>query len=441
MLISNHRHNPYYRDYFSDKRRKNSEVKLQKVRKELTEALKCLGAEAILDEWVWDVDSASKVASEIRKGDFDLVIFYTPEWTGGDAILALGQNIPADIPLILWTFVENTMELCAFFEMTSDLKAVGRRFKPIIGKTQEAMEQIKCYMRAAKVAKKLRSTKVAQIGYSPPTFVDTTACELDLRAKLGIEIVHLDIAEILSKIKKITDEEVVKIISGIKKKVGKVEVSDENLVTPAKIYAALDRMVKQYKLSGYAFRCSPMNYEYCFPCLALSMLSEKGIAGACEGDLTSAITMIILRALTGNVSVDFDIDSGKIETNVLKLFHCGHAATTLAESPENIIVTLPSGPIKPFGAVICIPLKLGRVTLAKMDIKGEKMFIASGKVIRPQDTRRGDYAEVKLDSDLIDLLNKMAENGVSHHLSLVYGDVTSELEALCEILEIQPITC
>ena len=126
VVISNHRHNPYYRDYFSDKGRRNSEVNLQKVRKELTEALKCLGAEAMLDEWGWDVDSTKKVASKIKIGDFDLVIFYAPEWTGGYAILSLSQKIPADVPLILWTFVENTMELCFIFEMTNGLKVVAR---------------------------------------------------------------------------------------------------------------------------------------------------------------------------------------------------------------------------------------------------------------------------------------------------------------------------
>jgi len=63
------------------------------------------------------------------------------------------------------------------------------------------------------------------------------------------------------------------------------------------------------------------------------------------------------------------------------------------------------------------------------------MFITSGEIKE----NSGTYVDVKLDSDLTETLQLIAESGMGHHLCLVHGDIKPELTALCEILGIQPI--
>lgn len=442
VVISDHVFIPSFAPYHTSMK-KDRERYIREVRKDVVDFLGSLEGEVVLDEWVYNVDSARDVASKLKKTDLDLLVFNVPIWPGGDSVLELAKAI-TNVPLVIWTPVTPRDSLCGYFEVTSDLKSIGRTFKPVFGKTREAREQIKCYMKATTVAKKLRSVRVGQIGYAPPAFVDVTASELDLRARLGVEIAHLDMSEVFSEINKVTEEEAKEIISEFKGKVGEIEVSYEDLLAPAKICVALERVINKHKLDGYALRCSPMNFEYSHPCLAVSRSTERGIVGSCEGDLASAILMVILHEMTGNAPAVQDVDSGDIEKNVLKLWHCGHLATSLAENPKDIALTLPryDGEVMGPGAVVFFPIKPGRVTIANLSVKGEKMFITSGEALKLEEKKgSGAYSEVKLNLNLTDVLRAMAENGVGHHICIVHGDVKSELEALCEILGIEPIVC
>ena len=142
------------------------------------------------------------------------------------------------LPIIIWTPVSGkTNTLCGFYETTSDLKSVGVNFEPVFGRTNEAKEQIRSFAKAAVVVKKLRTSRVAQIGYTPQAFVDVTGSELDLRARFGLEVAHLDISEIYSKTSKVTQEEAQQVRSEFKQKVGKMNVEEKDMMLSAQRYA------------------------------------------------------------------------------------------------------------------------------------------------------------------------------------------------------------
>jgi len=407
--------------------------------------LKKLGAEVVLDEFVYDAESAKNVAFKLKQIDFDLLVLNVLMWPGGDTILSFIQEVPSNIPLVLWTFLTGIFALTGYYEVTSDLVAVRRGFKPIIGRSKEALEEMKNYMKAATLAKRLKTMKIGQIGYAPPAFIDATGSERELREKLGISIAHLDVSEVFREIDKVDERSAEAVISEFKKKVGKINVSNEDLVKSAKISVALDKIVKKYKLSAYALRCQPELKDYCHPCLGVIRLSDMGIPGACEGDLPAAVTMVILQELTGNPVAVFDIYSADIDKGLLALYHCGQLPTKMAENLTGITVTRPTfyGIVTGIGAVLPFPAKPGRVTLAKLDTDGSRLFVTTGNVVKPISDypAGGAYTEVKLDHDITETLRTMAIKGVGHHLCLVHGDIKLELEDLCEILKIEPIMC
>ena len=73
----------------------------------------------------------------------------------------------------------------------------------------------------------------------------------------------------------------------------------------------MSKIVEKYKLKGYALSCTPMCFELAHPCLALSRSTERGVVGSCEGDLPSAIMLLIMHELTDKSPGVFDIDSGR----------------------------------------------------------------------------------------------------------------------------------
>jgi L-fucose isomerase-like protein len=442
VVISDHAFIPSFAPYNVSMKEKR-QAYIDNVKKDTMDFLSSLGAQIVLYEWVYDVESARRIASRIKETDFDLLIITVPIWPGGDSVIELAKAI-SNVPIVLWTPVTPMGHLCGFFEVASDLKSLGIQFEAVFGKTPEAKEQIKSYMRVATVLKKLSKLRIGQIGYTPQAFIDVTASEVDLRSKFGVEIAHLDTSELILTMNKVTDKEVEEVVSEFKNKVGEVKVSDEELVVSAKICVALRNIINKYKLDGYSLCCSPLNFEICHPCIAVSESTEKGVPGSCEGDLPSAIMLIIMYQLTGNPPAVLDIDSGNIERNILILWHCGHLATSLAESPMNIAITPPlyEGEVMGPGAVLFFPIKPGRVTIASLNAKGDRMLITTGEALKVEKNKgSGAYSEIKLDSDLVEVLRVMAENGFGHHLCVVHGDIKTELEVICKILKISAIVC
>jgi len=410
-------------------------------RKNTISILNDIGVEIVLDELVYNSETARVFVSKLKSIIFDLLIVNIIGWAGGDAIITIAQN--QDAPLILWTSPTTRMALCGYFEATSDLKSIGKSFKPIIGKGNDAIREIKSYVKAIAVAKKLKGMKIGQIGYPPPGWIDAIAKEVDLRAKIGVEIVHLDVSEIFSELEKIANKESEsEYIHFLKSKFNQM-VAKEELVKSIKVSMALDRVVKLHDLKGAALRCLPELQSYSYPCIGVSKLSDEGIPIACEGDLPAAITSVILYELTGNPPAVFDCDSIDPKENLLRLWHCGHLATKLAIEDKKIDIIPPTyfGGITGSGAILSFPVKPGKVTLAKLSTDGEKMLIASGETIIPEEQFTGAYAEVKLDCNATDLVRMMTKEGIEHHICLVHGNVVSELNELCEILRIRPVRC
>jgi L-fucose isomerase-like protein len=442
VTLSDHAFIPSFAPY-NEGAKATRENYIAAVRRDAADFFSACGTEIVLNEWVNGVESARATGARLRRNDVDLLAVTVPIWPGGDLVLELSKSI-VGLPTIIWTpVVGKTNTLCGFYETTCDLKSVGVNFEPVFGRTNEAKAQIRSFAKAAMVVRKLRTSKVAQIGYTPQAFVDVTGSELDLRARFGLEVPHLDISEVYSKTSKVTQEEAQQVSSEFKQKTGKMNVNEKEMMLSAKICVAVDKIVEKYKLDGYALSCTSMSYELAHPCLALSRSTERGVVGSCEGDLPSAIMLLIMHEVTGNPPAVFDIDSGDSERNVLNLWHCGHLATSLAESPSNISITPPlfgkdvMGP----GAVLFFPIKPGKVTLASLSGKADRMFFTSGEALKLDGEKGfGAYSEVRLDCDLIDVLQTLAKNGSGHHLCVVHGDVRRELEDFCRMLGISAIT-
>ncbi|MDO4558019.1 MAG: hypothetical protein Q4C47_03545 [Planctomycetia bacterium] len=96
-------------------------------------------------------------------------------------------------------------------------------------------------------------------------------------------------------------------------------VSDETLLASAKMTLAMEQMLEKYNARGITINCLGGFYGghiHAYPCLGFHELLNRGYVGACECDIRSSVTMLVMTTLTcgrpGYIS-DPVIDSGKGE--------------------------------------------------------------------------------------------------------------------------------
>lgn len=417
------------------------------IRKKVLKALTDADLKVVVDDVISNKSEVKCVVKKLREKDADIIIVNFHGWQTGDIMIHLAKMLQ-EIPIVIWGLGKTKeplissspyLELSAFLEATSNLKRIGKGFKLVIGGPDgDALQQIRTIAKAATLVKELYDIKLGMIGYPPPGMVDATPYELGCIAKFGLGIEHLDLLELAREKKKISDDEVKKTVETLRKNFI-IKAEEESVTEASKLYLALRKVIDTHDLDAVTLRCSPeLRYE-CLPCLALSMLSSESVTTACEADLSSALTALILEELTNSPSCTFDFGEMDKAANTITLWHCGFCwDTKLVEATSEKFVLSQS----PFGKglFLSLLLKPGKITLAKLDKECNKMLVAEGEVIRPKKIQEGGFAEVQLEENVNDFLMKAAINGFEHHIVLIYGRLKDELKELCNMLGIDAIS-
>lgn len=101
-----------------------------------------------------------------------------------------------------------------------------------------------------------------------------------------------------------------------------IEPQKKDVLAAARLAVAIEQLVQQYDADGLAIACFTLLKELgTTTCLALSLLNDSEYyIGACEGDMDSALTLLMMKALTNKPSW---MANPIIEKDgVLKLSHC-----------------------------------------------------------------------------------------------------------------------
>ena len=119
------------------------------------------------------------------------------------------------------------------------------------------------------------------------------------------------------------------------------------------IYHRLKEIVEQYDLQGVTLRCfNLLKTVKNTGCIALSKLNDEGIPAACEGDIPTLLTMMIVKRITGELC--FQVNPARVQADGKMLFaHCTlplgmtekHEYTTHFESGIGVAIhgDLPTG--------------------------------------------------------------------------------------------------
>jgi L-fucose isomerase-like protein len=406
--------------------------------------LEVLGAKKM----VWDAADALEVVDQLQGADPDLLVIIHVTWVQDTIQYLFVNNLKC--PVVLWAvpFIE-TFSLGCVQHFASILWENCIPFKHVYGMPQDktvAAEVVR-FASSAAVAGSLKKARIALIGprqtWRVANAQDMSREEWDFSKTFGVTIVHIDMSELIGAAEKKSDAEAQKVLEEMKssKRLGTVKVDNGRLEYAAKIYLGAKELFKKYGLSAAAAECYPefgglVN-------LSSSWLADEGLVLDTEGDIGHTLLLYALYQMgkKGPAALS-EIGSYESTENCFYLDHEGSSAHSLAEEPSQVHIQEGGE-----GTMVGFPFKqLPKVTVT--DICGNnglyKVLILTGSTEKIDGKTWAEAGsklliKVKFEKKVEEIFNRMLAEGVDHHLLVKEGDVSAQLEDLCNILGMKKV--
>ncbi|MEW6506814.1 MAG: fucose isomerase [Bacteroidota bacterium] len=271
---------------------------------------------------------------------------------------------------------------------------------------------------------KLRRTRIGLIGEPSEWLIASNVNSDMLKKNWGAEIINIHIDELKNMLHNITDEEIEdEHFSFVNKAMNIKEPSKKEIRNVVKIYAALKKLVDEYKIDSLSIRCFELVTDLkTTGCFALSKLNDIGIVAGCEGDIVSTLGMIWASYLTDQIPWMANPVRIDEQNNSLWLAHC----------------TVPMGMVENYklrshfesglGVGIEGELSRGKATLFRLGGTNlDKLWISNAEIIQSgaEENLCRTQALVKLHGSykVSDLLSEPLGN----HMLLLRGNYAKEL--------------
>ena len=355
-------------------------------------------------------------------------------------------------PVLLWTLREpqsNGGRLClnsltGAFSAGNTLNALGRNFEYLLASPDEAAAEskIKSFISAVALKKSIESLNILQVGHTPEGFGFGRALDGEMLKVFGARLISIEARELIDKAKLFSESDVSEYIERAKASInGLDKIEHKNVVDFARLFRVYDEYTKQNNIGALSSRCWPDFFTaFGTPvCAVLGMLNDLGVSSACEADTYGALSMYIASQLTGKASFFGDPVSINEADNSVTFWHCGMAPCSLAREDSGACAGLHCnrkiGPTLEFGCKAEKNVTVFRV--GKKADGGFRLFIAKGEAPDKPQQYFGTSIVVKTQSNVAEIIEKAVKGGWEPHFAVAMGDVSAELEAFANLLNIE----
>ena len=389
-----------------------------------------------IPELVIEIEDAQNAAHYLASKEIDGLVCISGTFALGHLILELNKVI--DRPVLLWGLYELPYDggkirlnsLCGINLNTSNLYKAGvRNYHVIIG--DEIDED---WLDAIRIIKSFSTAHVGIIGYRAQGFFNLDVDELDLYKQLGILIDHFELEEIFDFAT--SQEQINERRNQIKSIFDVSGISEDQLDKVAKLTAKFDNFMKENNLDSIAIRCWPeFAAKYgVSPCASMSVLQSEQKILTCEGDILGSLSMLAHKAIGGKFPFLADFSQVNFQENFGLLWHCGVAACNLWDG--KCVRSLDTYFAGGKGVTADFVMKSGEISLLRIDYApGEyRIFLQKAEGIPMEKLLKGTYVKVKFEDNIRSIIDKIIQNGIAHHISVVYGDYIRPLEIFAKII-------
>lgn len=388
-----------------------------------------------VDDLVIEVEDAKAAAAQLAGQQIDGLVVISGTFHLGHLVLELDKVLHK--PLLLWGLPElpynggkiRLNSVCGVNLNASNLFKSGvKTYTVNIGPQID-----NDWVDAVRVDAAFRNTSLGVLGYRAKGFFNLGVYDLNVYEQMGILINHYELTQVWNY--EVSEETVAKRLAQVKDIFDVSELNEYQVLRVAELTAKLNAFMDENGITAMAVRCWPeFAAEFGIsPCAAMSILQSEGRILACEGDIEGALSMIAHQAVGAETPYLFDFSQVNFEEDSALLWHCGVAPCNLWDGKCNRSLSTYFAGGK--GVTADFVLKDGDVSVLRLDSDGTdyRMFLTAGSVIPMEKELRGTYMKVRFGEHVKDVLQKVVDNGIAHHASVVYGDYRRPFRILAKI--------
>jgi L-fucose isomerase len=400
------------------------------------ESLKLVGKGVdgvIFSYGVFAFPNFSAIAAENGRGPFLLAANLNPDWPGMVAMLAAGGALHH-------LGIEH-------FRVTGDVN------------DSAVLEKYLTFCRCAAVASGLNGQKYGLIGGRSLGMYSATASMQQWQKQFGVDIEHVDQSEIVRLAAEVPEKQVEKAFKWLSDNIGKIRyddkrLSEEKLKIQIRHTEATKRIIRENGFDFVGVKCHyEMSRHYCTQCLGQAFIndpydwdgSKEPVVFSCEADSDGALTMQILKMLTGDPVIFMDVRHWDADHEVMVFCNCGSQSTWYAACSDDPKENLKHVTLYPCleiyaggGAHVNLMTKPGQATIARLNRTLDRYrmdiilaeFVELPREKMAETTEEWPHVFARLPFDHQIFLQEFDAN----HCHAVYGDHVEELKMICGML-------
>lgn len=393
------------------------------------------------------------------RDDIDGVLVTLPNFGDERAVANVLRWADLGVPVLVHAFADSKSDMslasrrdsfCGKISVCNNLRQYGIPFSLTSRHTMDPesdafAEDLRRFAATCRVVRSLKNLRLGQIGARPAAF-NTVRYSEKLLEQAGISVETLDLSELLGWIRRLDDDErsVTDKIEAMGAYTRIDGIPRESLLKMAKLGVCIDRFMEDQGLAATAIQCWTSLEEFygVVPCTAMSMMSDRLMASACEADIVGALSMYVLQeaARVPAALLDWNNDYGD-DPNKGVVFHCSNLPKSFfvdegADAHRMDFQEIIAGSVgkeNTYGTIVG-RVAPGSFTFARIstdDLEGRiRAYVGEGDFT--SDTLRtfGGYGVFEV-ANMQELLRYMCESGFEHHVAATRARVAGAVrEAL-----------
>lgn len=380
-----------------------------------------------------------------HRDEIDGVLVTLPNFGDERAIANTLRWADLDVPVLVHAFQDTVKEMtiehrrdsfCGKMSACNNLRQYGIKYTLTSRHTMDPEsdafgEDLRRFAATCRVVRSLRNVRLGQIGARPAAF-NTVRYSEKMLERSGISVETLDLSELLGWVKRMGDDD-----APVKDKLEEMRaytridgIPRESILKMAKLGVAIDDFMDAQGLAATAIQCWTSIEEFygVVPCTAMSMMSDKLMASACEADIAGTLSMYALQQASGVPAalLDWNNNYGEDENKGV-VFHCSNLprAFFMSDGEDGHrmdyqeIIAGTVGKENTYGTIVG-RITPGPFTYARVstdDYNGAiRAYVGEATFTTDEMKTFGGYGVFEV-PDLQKLLAHICENGFEHHVA------------------------
>jgi L-fucose/D-arabinose isomerase len=439
----------------------------REVEDEIAGALSDAGHEVLrAEEVVWTNEAATAQARRMAALRPDLTVFSIPVWAFPHFSMLAAAATPG--PILLFSSIDPGQPgMVGMLAAGGSLDQIGRRHGRAWGSIADPVvcDRVLTYVSAAAAAGALRGSTFGRIGGRPMGMYTAVANPDQWMGKFGIDVEEIDQLELVRRSEGVDGERVRAAREWLEAHAAGVhydgaQLTPELLERQIRSYHAMRELIDEWHLDFSGIKGQPeLTTHFATMDVTEAFLNDpydwdgpkEPHVCATEADMDGALTMQLLKGLSGTPVLFADVRYHHADRDVWDLCNSGQHATWLAarsdDPAENLrhVHLYPEGFFFPAGGASVHHLAApGDFTFARLTrlagryrmqvLRGafERFDDETNEAMMRQTTYHWPHAFARFDASAEDILSRYGSN----HIHAVPGDRVAELRVLCELLDV-----